>query len=284
MAEPPFRISLIVATRNRAHKLKACLAAIARIRFAEPWELVVADNGSTDDTAKIVEAFAGRVSFPVRYVHESAPGNSNARNAGIRVSAGEILAFTDDDCYVSPDLLAHLDRIFEDPAIGFASGQILMHDPTAFPLGTINDTTPKTIPPNSFVPAGIVGGGNMAFRRTAALQAGAFDPRFGSGSVFAGEECDLAARVSLLGWTGRYCPELVVEHHHEAPSKEAVSRFYDKGRGAYHTKLLLEGKSMRLFLKGWLGLRWRIWDRPSTVWWELVGAAQYVGITLGRGR
>lgn len=282
MPESPVRISLIVATRNRAPRLARFFAAIERLEYDKCWELIVADNGSTDNTPELVRAFAARVAFPVRYVYQNQPGNSNARNAGIEISRGELLAFTDDDCYVSPDLMTRMDEIFADPDVGFASGRILMHDPDGLPVAQIDATRPRTLPPRSFVPAGVVGGGNMVFRREAVFSVGGFDPLFGSGSTFAGEECDLAARISLDGWTGRYCPELVVEHDHEYRTTKAVSRFYDKGRGAYHTKLLVKERSLRLFLKGWLGLRWRMVTRPQTLWWELVGAAEYLAITVGR--
>lgn len=284
MSESPVRMSLIVATRNRASRLAPFFSAIERLQYDKPWELIVADNGSTDDTAEQVQAFAARTTFPVRYVFQDEPGNSNARNAGISASNGELLAFTDDDCYVAPDLLSGMDCVFADPTVGFASGRILMYDPDGPPIALIDAPRPRTLPPRSFVPAGVVGGGNMVFRREAVLAVGGFDPLFGSGSTFAGEECDLAARISLDGWAGRYCPDLVVEHHHQYKTTERVSRFYDKGRGAYHTKLLLKEHSPRLFLKGWLGLRWRMLTRPSTVWWELVGAAKYLGITVLRGR
>src|SRR5690349_18157570 len=101
MPERPVRISLIVATKNRASRLEPFFAAIERLQFDKSWELIVADNGSTDNTAELVRAFGARVTFPVRYVYQNEPGNSNARNAGIAASRGELLAFTDDDCYVS---------------------------------------------------------------------------------------------------------------------------------------------------------------------------------------
>ncbi|HPU14858.1 MAG TPA: glycosyltransferase, partial [Polymorphobacter sp.] len=61
-------VSLIVCTRNRAAALGACLSAIAAIRTAAAWELVVVDNGSTDGTRAVIDALAAQVAFPVRAV------------------------------------------------------------------------------------------------------------------------------------------------------------------------------------------------------------------------
>ena len=74
-------------------------------------ELIVVDNGSTDDTAAVVTAWMRDRTFPTRLIFEPRPGLSIARNRGVVASTGRLLVFTDDDCELTesylPDLLRH---------------------------------------------------------------------------------------------------------------------------------------------------------------------------------
>lgn len=278
-------ISLIICTRNRAAQLGGCLAALAALRLPGNWELVMVDNGSTDATRATIEAFRDRVAFPVRYVQEAVPGLSNARNAGLAAARGALIAFTDDDCYVDPQLLARTVAAFERrPELGYVSGRILLHDPDDYPA-TINESTePRNFAPGRYLPPGAIRGANLGFRRAALDAIGGFDPRFGSGARFPAEDIDAACRCSLRGWAGAYDPSIVVSHHHGRKAADVAKLFraYDYGRGAYHAKLLLHDRAPGAALRGWAGLPRRIRTRPSTLWWELAGAAGYVQSWFGR--
>lgn len=270
-------ISLIICTRNRAGPLGACLKAVSGLRFAGSWELVMVDNGSTDATRATIEAFRDRVAFPVRTVHQPVPGLSNARNAGLAAAAGALVAFTDDDCYVAPDLLTRTCAAFARPELGYVSGRILLHDPSDYPA-TINESTePRAFPPGRYLPPGAIRGANLAFRRVALDAIGWFDPLFGSGARFPAEDIDAAGRCSLHGWAGAYDPSIVVSHHHgrKADAVRGLFHAYDYGRGAYHAKLLLHDRAPRAALRGWAGLPRRMRARPSTLWWELAGAVAF---------
>ena len=207
MAAEPM-LSLIICTRDRAAQLGPCLDAVARVEHAGPWEVVIVDNGSTDATAGIIAAFAAHVAFPVRYVLEPVAGLGNARNAGIAAARGDLILFTDDDCYVEPDVLSAVALAFADPAIGFVSGRVRLFDPADAAV-TINESTvPMRFTTRRFLPAGAVKGANLVFRRTTldaiAEEGLAFDPRFGSGALFPSEDADAAQRASLAGWAGAY--------------------------------------------------------------------------------
>src|SRR6202007_3056292 len=75
-------VSLVICTRDRAAQLSACLAAVAGMSCRRPWEIVVVDNGSRDDTRAVAQAFL-RDHAVARYVWEPQAGLSRARNAGI---------------------------------------------------------------------------------------------------------------------------------------------------------------------------------------------------------
>src|SRR5262245_57954609 len=95
--------SIVVCTRNRARLLEQALDSIVRVEFpADDFEVLVIDNGSSDDTAAVVSRFARRVPFAVRSVKEPRVGLSAARNRAIREACGKRLFFTDDDQLVDP--------------------------------------------------------------------------------------------------------------------------------------------------------------------------------------
>jgi glycosyltransferase involved in cell wall biosynthesis len=95
-------VTVVVPVRDGADVLPACLDALAGQQDAPPFEVVVVDNGSQDDTADVARA------HPVvdRVVSEQRPGSYAARNAGISAARGRVLAFTDADCRPRPPWLA----------------------------------------------------------------------------------------------------------------------------------------------------------------------------------
>ena len=281
-------ISLVVCTRNRAAALGRCLDHIAALSHSGPWELVVVDNGSSDETPAVVAAFAARAAFPVRAVSQPVKGLSNARNAGVAAAAGDIVLFTDDDCYVDPGLLDAAAAAFADPAVGFVTGRVTLfdHDDAAV---TINESlTPLRFAPGAFLPAGAVKGANLGFRRAAlddiAERGVPFDPLFGSGARFPAEDADAAQRAALAGWAGVYDPALVVAHHHgrKAGDLAPLYRDYDIGRGAFHAKLLLARRGLRPGLRAWAGLVRRRRVRATLLADELRGAFGYWRAALKR--
>jgi len=275
-------ISLIIATRDRCQQLARCLESVEHLEFGRPWELIVVDNGSTDATAAVIEQFRDKVPVPLHYVLELEPGLGNAHNAGLRVARGEILAFTDDDCYPEIDFLTRVWSAFADPSVGYIAGRITLHDPADYPMTTIESATRYTYPARSFVRAGSFGGANMAFRKKVLDEIGGFDPLFGPGALFNAEDVDAAARASAVGWKGEYRPEVIVRHHHgrKAADIPRLVKSYGMGTGAYHMKLLLEGRKFWWFARGVYHVRLRFRASPRSVLWEPVGAMKYASVYL----
>jgi hypothetical protein len=271
------RVSLIVSTRNRAERLPACLDAVAAMRPTVPWEFVLVDNGSTDRTAEVIADFVARVPFAVTVVREPRPGLGNARNAGVRAARGEVLVFTDDDCYPAPDFLDRWAEVFATPEVGFGAGRILLHDPEDFPITIRTDTEPVAIPPRGFIEPGLVQGANMAFRRDVVLAIGGFDPALGPGARFNCEDLDMSSRAAALGYAGGFFPGPEVRHHHRRRTPadvEALRRSYDGGRGAYFASLLLRGQAVREVVRH---VRRELpWKPRGAVWRELAAAVRYV--------
>jgi GT2 family glycosyltransferase len=221
-------------------------------------------------------------------VLEPRPGLGNGHNAGVAVAHGEIIAFTDDDCYPAPDFPDRVRSAFEDPSVGYITGRIVLHDPADHPITTNESVVPRTFAARSYSRGGDVQGANMAFRRKVLLDIGGFDPLFGPGALFNAEDVDAASRASLSGWKGRYCPEVVVRHHHgrKASDLPALLKSYWIGRGAYHMKLLLKNHRVLWFARGIYGAfrPWRPRGLPAheAIFWEAVGASQYAYVHAGQ--
>lgn len=100
------RVSLIIATKDRASYLARALASLEAQVSAPSFELIVVDNGSSDETKAVVERQAGREAYPVRYVFEAEPNRGKARNRGVAVASGYLVLFVDDDVQLPPGFLA----------------------------------------------------------------------------------------------------------------------------------------------------------------------------------
>jgi glycosyltransferase involved in cell wall biosynthesis len=252
-------LSLVVCTRNRARQLSAALRSLAALRSTRPWELVLVDNGSTDETPHIIDRFRNHFGQAMVTLVHRRGGLGSARNAGWKAAAGEIIVFTDDDCYPAEDFLDAVALCFrEDARLGFVGGRVLLFDPTDYPI-TIQESTVRTeVRPGDFLPAGLIHGANLAARRAALEAVGGFDSRFGAGSLFPCEDVDLLARISARGWHGAYDPRPVVYHHHcrkTCAEAERTMRHYDRGRGAYYTKCVLNPVLRKTYARHWY---WRI--------------------------
>ncbi len=123
------KLSLVIATRDRAAFLDGALASLAVQRDAPPFEVIVVDNGSRDRTAELVRERATSVSFPLHYAFAGEPNRGAARNVGVRVATGEIVLFVDDDVrlperFVAAHATAHMrrrGRAISGPILNIAS-------------------------------------------------------------------------------------------------------------------------------------------------------------------
>lgn len=269
-------IALLVATRDRAAQLARFLERLpaAEIRAANA-EVVIVDNGSTDDTPAVLRRFAERADFALKLREDNRPGKSAALNAAIAHVAADLLAFTDDDCYLGPGYFDVALREFAAGTLGYAGGRIVLFDPADAPIATNLSTRRRIFRPGSFLRAGLVQGANMVMTRRAFEAAGGFDPEFGPGLAFRCEDIDLVARASHAGFTGAYLPQLLVYHHHgrkPGVATDALRRQNAHGRGAYYAKSIRRGQYR--YLLGWAARsaapwRWRYLAE------EIRGALEY---------
>src|SRR5215510_14520334 len=108
------KYSVIIATYNRAEELVKTLESLKNLESNGPWEVIIVDNNSSDNTREVVLERVDSFPVPLRYVSETEQGRSAALNAGIHASQGEILAITDDDVRVDPKWLVNAERALRE--------------------------------------------------------------------------------------------------------------------------------------------------------------------------
>jgi len=116
------KVSIVLPTYNRAKFLPQAFASIRAQTFGD-WELIVIDDGSTDNSRELVEAFSRGVSQPVRYAHQQNAGAYAARNAGVDRARGQYVAFFDsDDSWLPHHLNDCVTALDANPDVDWAHG------------------------------------------------------------------------------------------------------------------------------------------------------------------
>lgn len=232
------RLSLIIATYNRAEQLMITLGSVAAQskNFAQ-WECIVVDNNSGDNTKERVEEFIKEhPSLNIIYHFESKQGLSHARNAGIERAQGEIIAFIDDDERIAPDFVGAYINLFDNhPTAMAAGGKIIAEYPTGRPRWMSHYTERPIANPMDFgdyvrpFPKGrIPGGGNMAMRRELFSKIGVFNTALGRTGkrLIGGEESDLFERIAEAGLACYYAPRAVM--YHIIPAEKLTDDYFER--------------------------------------------------------
>jgi glycosyltransferase involved in cell wall biosynthesis len=216
------KYSIVIATYNRAADLRDTLDSLAGLQPDGPWEVIVVDNNSPDDTRAVVEAAVATFPVDLRYVFEKQQGRSPALNAGIRAARGEIVATTDDDVRVPPDWLNRAAEGLEQLQCDYVGGRVLPiwggpkpawipdHGGRQWAVIALLDYGPEPIAFGTRVPLGV----NMAFRRSAFERAGLLDPNTGrrAGTLLGQEVREWCIRARQAGLRGYYIPGMEVRH------------------------------------------------------------------------
>ncbi len=256
------RLTLVIATYNRAEQLMVTLGSVAmQSTKAEMWECIVVDNNSKDNTRERIEAFiAEHSSLNIRYLFEENQGLSHARNAGIKASRGDIVAFIDDDERIVADFItAYIDLFDQHPDAMAAGGEIIAEYPTGRPRWMSHYTERPIANPMSFgdrvrlFPSGrIPGGGNMAMRRRLFDSIGMFNTTLGRTGkrLLGGEESDLFERIAKHGYRVYYAPRAVMYHilPEEKLSRDYFIRLATNTGISQRTRAELNNAMLRLYI------------------------------------
>lgn len=230
-------ISILVASRNRPERLKTFVKNLVITNFSN-YELVIIDQ-SHDRLIQFPEKST------LRYFHRPGKGKSTALNYGLELVGGEIIAFTDDDCIVSPDWLTILDKSFKShqEVVG-VFGQILPHRPMVH-RGEIcpscfTKTQKSIISQPCFHREKIGFGNNMALRKWVFEKYGYFKTWLGPGSKGqAAEDAELSLRLLRNNEKILYNPQAIVYHDKWLSKKdsEKLDLQYIKGEVSCYSYL-----------------------------------------------
>lgn len=246
MSEPaPARVSVIVATRNRCSLLDRMLQSLDRAieRLEAPAEVVVADNGSTDATARVLATWQGH--GPGRHVVTvEQPGKARALNVAIARSTAPLLAFTDDDVEVDPNWLRHIVHCFDShPAHQASMGRVLLPRAVVAPEILARIAYYRTLPLYDQGDDGRDGrhlyGCNMALRRAVFDRIGQFNEALGPGASGLHEDGDLARRVLAAGFRIIYAPDIIVRHAVDE-SRLTFESFQDQHRRDGRSRFVMD--------------------------------------------
>lgn len=216
------------------------------------WELLIVGQGDDPDLERMGERMQ-RLDNRIRYLHLDQRGISRARNAGLRVATGDIVAMTDDDCEAAPNWLEALAALFEKyPRVGVIGGALVAPPVSRWKLESCLSFMPAEAvydPASGQSPAQGLGwiGANFALRKPVADQIGEFDECLGAGAPEfpAAEDVDYSMRLAAAGVVTLSSPEPVVYHTYGARrglrQNLRNTLAYARGNGGMDGKLTLMG-------------------------------------------
>jgi len=218
--------SLILATVDRTYDLQHFLGTLDGQQYRR-FEVLVVDQNADDRLVDLLDLYKNRMA--IRHLRTSR-GLSHARNAGLQAATGDVLAFPDDDCWYSPDLLEQVASILEaQPRWDGVSGRTI--DARGKSSVTRWDRRYGAITPWNVWRR--VTSAAMFLRRRVVESVGDFDESLGAGAAGpwrAGEEIDYLLRALAGGFRLYYVPGLVV--HHSIPLRDPGAAFgYGMGMG-----------------------------------------------------
>jgi glycosyltransferase involved in cell wall biosynthesis len=220
------KISIIVPTYNRREQLRTLLESFNKMECSCEFEIIIVDDRSNDGTSGMLHEWHTRVpELNIVYkLLEERSGPSHARNIGITLSSGNILAFTDSDCRVDILWAEYLYNFLrKNPSLGGVGGKVL---PVDRDIISRYYTIQKLLePPQSMI--NLIGA-NCIFWKHVVVQAGMFDESF---TVPGGEEVCLSYKILDLGYHFGFEERAIVYHDYRSGIRDFVKTFLNYGSG-----------------------------------------------------
>ncbi len=239
-------VSVIICAYNAEATIKDCLRSLTKLNYPN-YEIIVVNDGSRDRTGEIAKEFNNII-----LINQKNQGLATARNVGIAIAKGEIIAFTDSDCMVDPDWLTYLIAKFINTGLVAIGGVNLP------PLNDQINSIPACVAVSPGRPTHVllndqiaehIPGCNMAFRREALQAIGGFDPQFHA----AGDDVDICWRLQDQGEQIGFAPGALVWHF----CRNTVGAYLKQQRGYGKAEAFLFFKHPQRFNSfgqiSWLG-------------------------------
>ncbi len=236
---PSLRVSIVIPSFNRRAALARCIDSLAGQSYPN-YEIIVVDDGSTDDTPQFLEQFAAaHPSLNLRRLrNEPNLGANPSRNRGVRKADGEFVAFVDNDCVARPDWLEKLMRGFTSDRVGAVVGRAQSPKPQNIYELTLKGT--QRLPGPG--PAPRLVGCNMCVRRNLLIKfmldedrstaATRRDGTIDEAVSGRGDEEGLYLMLRAAGYEQRVVPDAVVLHEHHHTRQSFFKQAFRGGRSA----------------------------------------------------
>jgi glycosyltransferase involved in cell wall biosynthesis len=278
MSVPAPTTAVVIATHNRAPLLSRLITALAQQTDAGEFQVVVVDDGSTDDTWQVLSALRASAPFKLtalRLAENSGPGA--ARNAGWRAAEADVIAFTDDDCVPEPTWLRTLVRRLTDADL--VQGRTVADPAQAARRGPFSHVVEFDKPDGYYETC------NIAYRRRLLELVDGFEEGFRYGpsrwrapAPVYGEDTDLAWRALEHGARTAFEPDAVV--FHDVSASSFLARLRRVRRAETFPRLVRRHPAMRdLMYWRWFYLSYHppallaaagtlLTLRPRSPWWH----------------
>ena len=209
-------LSVIIPVRNGAATIGTQLSALAAQSLAGEWEVIIANDGSTDDTASVAMSFADRLPG-LQVVDVEGRGIPAGRNSGVAASTGRLIAFLDaDDRVWTGYLQALLDASGDADLLAGRLNEICILGDRRF---VPEDALPVL---HGFLPFAM--GCTLTVTREAFEHVDGFDDAFGPTGA---EDVDFSWRVQLAGFRAAFVADAVLDYRHRATLRSALYQRYD---------------------------------------------------------
>lgn len=249
-----FQLSVIIASYKRCEQLELCVDDLCAQKTDQPFEIVlVLQDYPAGAAERLRRMFGERVHLQIAEF-PTGLGTSRARNTGLRMAEGEIVAFLDDDVRLPPHWVKEMIAFYDDKSLGGVGGFVdhpghynparnavyralgitsnrYKIDWGGFNVGPANH-------PRDDQPAAWLSGGNMSFRRSAMLAVGGFDEALGS---FWHEDVDVTHRVAKSGWKVISSRKVAVEHFPASVNRQPL---HSQMRERERTRVLFVWKAI----------------------------------------
>ena len=212
-------VSVVIGVYNGAEMIGKCLESLLDQNYpSHLFDIIVVENGSTDDTVEVVRR------YPVRLYQNPTRGLAAARNYGLKHSEAEIIATTDADCVAHPDWLCELVSPYADPEVGGVGGYIgaYAHDKRSTVELFLEECAPLVnyiSGDHEFLPHLL--GANASYRRRLLLEIGGYNER-----LITAEDVDLSWRIQLETRTRLAYAEQAIIYHHHRTTEQGLARLY----------------------------------------------------------
>ncbi len=215
----PELISIVIPARNGGEMLRHQLSAIAEQDYSGQWEVVLADNASTDDTRAIAESFADR--FKLSVVSADARGGASyVRNVAIRSASGDFIAHCDADDVVEPGWLTAMAAAAVDfHLVGGRLDEEFLNEGVAWRPRVPVDQLHRT----DWLPYAV--GANFGIWRETIDAAGGWNEEYRNV-----EDKELSYRVQVDGWIIGFAADAIVKYRHRAGLWKLFVQFHHYGR------------------------------------------------------